>query len=84
MNLDEYERRERALMNRALQLVGQGHPYYNIAPVLDLIRQADALGFDLVRKQPQLENQGRQTIGDGWTDEQRESMRRALITGHQE
>lgn len=47
---EAYQLKERELLNRALQLVGPVHPMYNIAPVLDLVRQADALGFDLVRR----------------------------------
>ena len=49
---------ERSVMQRALQLTGGGHPAYNIQPLLDLIKQADALGFDVIPKRPDLAGLG--------------------------
>lgn len=55
--LEAYQNKERELLNRALQLVGPVHPAYNIAPVLELVRQADALGFDVIARNAALTNQ---------------------------
>lgn len=46
----DHQAKERELMNRALQLVGPTDPMYNLAPLLQLLRAADALGFDVVRR----------------------------------
>ena len=43
----EYEQR---MMVKARDLAGDQHPAYNIAPLLDLVKQADRLGFDVVRR----------------------------------
>lgn len=42
---------EAKLMARALSLTKGRGPAYNIAPVLDLLRQADRLGFDVATLQ---------------------------------
>jgi hypothetical protein len=41
----EYEHR---MMSKALALVRGQSPMFNIAPVLELVKQADRMGFDLV------------------------------------
>jgi hypothetical protein len=59
-NFDLYQERERAIMNRAMQLAqhyGCCNPMMNIAPLVDLVRQADALGFDVVPKDRNLQQQ---------------------------
>lgn len=47
-----YSEKEREYMRKALDLAGTQNGAYNIAPVLDLVRQADALGFEVVKKRP--------------------------------
>lgn len=54
---EAYQHKERELMQKALQLAGPVHPAYNMAPILDLVRQADALGFDLIPRNPALASQ---------------------------
>lgn len=43
----EYEQR---MLTKARDLVSGCDPAYNIAPVLDLVKQADRMGFNLVRR----------------------------------
>jgi hypothetical protein len=48
---EEYVERERRYLATALALVGSNvSPVYNIAPLLDLVRQADALGYDVAAR----------------------------------
>jgi hypothetical protein len=46
----EYMRREQSFVDRAGKLAEGFSPYYNIAPLVDLVRKADAMGFDVVRR----------------------------------
>lgn len=61
MNIAQaYIEHNQQLLNRAMQLaqhVGIVHPLQNIQPLLNLIRQADAFGLDLVPQNPALQQQ---------------------------
>lgn len=48
----EYVERERRYQQKALELVGNVHGAFNLAPIIELVRQADALGFDVVVRRP--------------------------------
>jgi hypothetical protein len=37
------------LMNKALELVGNVPPEFNIAPTVELVRQAWSMGYDVIR-----------------------------------
>lgn len=43
---------EETVMTRALALCKNQSPYYNIAPLMELIRQADQLGYAITSKAP--------------------------------
>lgn len=58
-NYDEYHKREEAYRRKALELVGPQHLLFNIAPIIQLVREADALGLDLVKRAPSKEETGR-------------------------
>jgi hypothetical protein len=45
----EYER-YRAIVFKALELAGPQHPAFNLQPYIELVRAADALGLDVVKR----------------------------------
>lgn len=47
---DEYVAREREYERKALELTKGCPPEFNIAPYIELVRAADALGFDVISK----------------------------------
>lgn len=47
----EYLRYERELERKALELMKGAPPMLNITPYIELVRAADALGFDVVRRE---------------------------------
>lgn len=49
-----WERRERAIIARALELTRGVPPEFNMAPTIELIRQAWEMGYDVVRKIPEI------------------------------
>lgn len=49
-NYEEYMQRERGYFSKAIELLGDVPPQYNLAPLLSLIRSADSLGFDVVKR----------------------------------
>lgn len=51
-NIEAWVEMERKAQLKALELVGDCHPCFNITPTLELVRQAWALGYDVVRPTP--------------------------------
>ena len=49
---EQFQQREAEYAAKAYELCKDQHPSYNLGPVMDLLRQADALGFDVVRRPP--------------------------------
>jgi hypothetical protein len=47
---EQYVERERGYVRKALELLGDVPSAYNMAPVVDLIRIADSLGVDVVKR----------------------------------
>lgn len=48
-NYEEWQEQERCYEAKARELTSDQSPRYNIAPLVDLIRVADRLGFDVVK-----------------------------------
>lgn len=49
---EQFQQREAEYAAKAYELCKDLHPSYNLTPVMDLVRKADELGFDLVRRPP--------------------------------
>lgn len=66
--MDEWLKREEWVRQRAVVLTPDAHPAYNLAPLMDLLRQAYDMGFDVVEREAPMEpiTETREQLQDRW------------------